>query len=84
MVEEETPVATFLTEDVEAEQEKAAAEERARAAAPPVESIQQQDAAWFAINTYTGHENRVKKALDLRIQNMGRGAWVCGAAAAAG
>ena len=70
VVEEETPVATFLTEDVEAEQEKAAAEERARAAAPPVESIQQQDAAWFAINTYTGHENRVKKALDLRIQNM--------------
>ena len=35
-----------------------------------LDGIQETDAAWFAINTYTGHENRVRDALDLRIRNM--------------
>ena len=32
--------------------------------------MQREDAAWFAVNTYTGHENRVRHSLDLRIRNM--------------
>lgn len=59
---EATPIASFLQGDDEEEEE----------AQPAVslEGIQETDAAWFAINTYTGHENRVRDALDLRIRNM--------------
>ncbi len=61
VVHEATPIASFLQSDEpEAEAEPAIS----------VESIQEADAAWFAINTYTGHENRVRDALDLRIRNM--------------
>ncbi len=35
-----------------------------------IEGIQESGAAWFAINTYTGHENRVQDALDQRIDSM--------------
>ena len=60
--QEATPIASFLQGE-EAEDEQAE---------PMVslEGIQESDAAWFAINTYTGHENRVRDALDLRIRNM--------------
>jgi transcriptional antiterminator NusG len=60
--QETTPIAPFLQGD----------EEEAEDAEPAVslEGIQETDAAWFAINTYTGHENRVRDALDLRIRNM--------------
>lgn len=59
---EATPIASFLQGD----------EEEAEDPEPAVslEGIQETDAAWFAINTYTGHENRVRDALDLRIRNM--------------
>lgn len=60
--QEETPIASFLQGD-EAEAEEAEP-------AISLEGIQEVDAAWFAINTYTGHENRVRDALDLRIRNM--------------
>ena len=61
VVHEATPIASFLQSDKpETEAEPAIS----------VESIQEADAAWFAINTYTGHENRVRDALDLRIRNM--------------
>ena len=60
--EEPTPIASFLQaeESDEGEAEPAVS----------IEEIQETDAAWFAINTYTGHENRVRDALDLRIRNM--------------
>ena len=60
--QEATPIASFLQSD---EPDEAESE-----AAMLLESIQEVDAAWFAINTYTGHENRVRDALDLRIRNM--------------
>lgn len=63
VVQEETPVAAFLTEDEEYEEYDE--EDHIR-----IEHVQQPDAAWFAVNTYTGHENRVRDALDLRIRNM--------------
>lgn len=59
---EATPIASFLQgDDEEAEDPEPAVS---------LEGIQETDAAWFAINTYTGHENRVRDALDLRIRNM--------------
>ncbi len=60
--EEPTPIASFLRgeEGDEADSEPSVS----------LEGIQETDAAWFAINTYTGHENRVRDALDLRIRNM--------------
>ena len=57
---EETPVAAFLTEDPESDEDPA----------PDAASVQREDAAWFAVNTYTGHEKKVCKSLDLRIRNM--------------
>lgn len=60
--QEPTPIASFLRGD---EAEPGDAEP-----AVSLEGIQEADAAWFAINTYTGHENRVRDALDLRIRNM--------------
>ena len=59
---EATPIASFLRGE-EAEEEEAEA-------SISLEGIQEAGAAWFAINTYTGHENRVRDALDLRIRNM--------------
>ena len=59
---EATPIASFLQGD---ESEEPEAE-----ALISLEGIQESDAAWFAINTYTGHENRVREALDKRIRNM--------------
>lgn len=54
---EETPVAAFLTDDEETE--------------PPAPAdVQSEDAAWFAINTYTGYEKKVRESLDLRIRNF--------------
>ena len=60
--QEATPIASFLQGE----------EDEAEDAEPAVslEGIQESNAAWFAINTYTGHENRVRDALDLRIRNM--------------
>ncbi len=60
--EEPTPIASFLRGD---EGDEGDAE-----SAVSLDGIQETDAAWFAINTYTGHENRVRDALDLRIRNM--------------
>ena len=60
--QEATPIASFLQDD------EAEAEEPEPAIS--LEGIQETNAAWFAINTYTGHENRVRDALDLRIRNM--------------
>ena len=60
--QEATPIASFLRAD-EADAEDAEP-------ALSLEGIQESNAAWFAINTYTGHENRVRDALDLRIRNM--------------
>ena len=60
--QEATPIASFLQDD-EAEVEEPEP-------AISLEGIQESNAAWFAINTYTGHENRVRDALDLRIRNM--------------
>ena len=60
--QEATPIASFLQDD-EAEVEEPEP-------AISLEGIQETNAAWFAINTYTGHENRVRDALDLRIRNM--------------
>lgn len=57
---EETPVAAFLTEDAESAEDPA----------PDAASVQSEDAAWFAVNTYTGHEKKVRESLDLRIRNM--------------
>ncbi len=57
---EETPVAAFLTEDPESAEEPG----------PDAASVQSEDAAWFAVNTYTGHEKKVRESLDLRIRNM--------------
>ena len=58
---EETSVAAFLTDDhLDDESEDA----------PSAESVQSEDAAWFAINTYTAREKEVQKALNLRIRNM--------------
>ena len=60
-VEIEQPVVpAFLTGEEQEEDE----------APPSVESVQEEGAAWFAVNTYTGHENRVRDSLDLRIRNM--------------
>ena len=59
---EATPIASFLQGEDE--------EEEDAEPAVSLEGIQETDAAWFAINTYTGHENRVRDALDLRIRNM--------------
>ena len=61
VVVEEPTVAAFLTED-QGEQEAVAA--------PSAESVQSDNAAWFAVNTYTGHERKVRESLDLRIRNM--------------
>ena len=58
---EEPTVPAFLTED---------AVDDTRPRPPSAESVQREDAAWFAVNTYTGHENRVRHSLDLRIRNM--------------
>ena len=60
--QEATPIASFLQDDESAEPE----------AEPEIsiEGIQEPGAAWFAINTYTGHENRVREALDKRIVSM--------------
>lgn len=63
VVEEATPVAAFLTEEEEYEEYSDADQLR-------IENIQQPDAAWFAVNTYTGHESRVRDALDMRIHTM--------------
>ncbi|MXX49081.1 MAG: transcription termination/antitermination protein NusG [Chloroflexi bacterium] len=60
--EEATPIASFLQGDD--------AEDEAAEPAISLEGIQETNAAWFAINTYTGHESRVRDALDLRIRNM--------------
>lgn len=57
---EETPVAAFLTDDAEDDEDPA----------PDAASVQSEDAAWFAVNTYTGHEKKVRESLDLRIRNM--------------
>ena len=59
---EDTPVAAFLTED--------AVEDEAEDPTPSVASVQREGAAWFAVNTYTGHENRVREDLDKRIRFM--------------
>lgn len=60
-VEEEEPeLPAFLTEDEEEEEE----------AAVPVESVQREGAAWFAINVYAGYEQRVRDQLDQRIRVM--------------
>ena len=56
---EPTPIASFLVEEEEAAQPL-----------PTQEEIEQEGVAWFAVNTYTGHETRVQKALDKRIVNM--------------
>ena len=60
--EEATPIASFLRGDE--------ADEGEAETAVPLEGIQEAGAAWFAINTYTGYENRVRDALDIRILNM--------------
>lgn len=61
-VEEDEPeLPAFLTEDEEEEDE---------AAAVPVESVQREGAAWFAINVYAGYEQRVRDQLDQRIRVM--------------
>ncbi len=57
-----TPIPTFLSGDERVEEESEPA--------LSLEGIQEAGAAWFAINTYTGHENRVQHSLDLRIRNM--------------
>jgi len=57
-----TPIPTFLRGE---EADEAESEPQVS-----LEGIQEMDAAWFAINTYTGHENRVMEALDQRIRNM--------------
>ena len=57
---EETPIASFLQED----------ESEEPAPTISLEGIQESDAAWFAINTYTGYEISVLNALDKRIQGM--------------
>lgn len=57
-----TPIPTFLQGD---EQEEDEAD-----AAALLDGIQEPGAAWFAINTYTGHEDRVQHSLDLRINSM--------------
>ncbi len=60
--QEATPIASFLqSDDADSDDD---------APVVSLEGIQEPDAAWFAINTYTGHENRVRDALDLRIRNM--------------
>lgn len=60
-VEEDEPeLPAFLTEDEEEEEE----------AAVPVESVQREGAAWFAINVYAGYEQRVRDQLDQRIRVM--------------
>ena len=56
---EETPVAAFLTDD-----------EDAKDPTPDAADVQSEDAAWFAINTYTGYEKKVRESLDLRIRNF--------------
>ena len=59
-VEEDEPeLPAFLTEDEEEEEE-----------AVPVESVQREGAAWFAINVYAGYEQRVRDQLDQRIRVM--------------
>ncbi len=59
---EATPIASFLQGE---EAEEAEPEPEIS-----LEEIQEANAAWFAINTYTGHENRVQDALDRRILGM--------------
>ncbi len=60
--QEATPIASFLQDDESAEPESEPE--------ISIEGIQEPGAAWFAINTYTGHENRVREALDKRIVSM--------------
>lgn len=59
--EEPTPIADFLRGEEEAPEPEPVVS---------LEGIQESDAAWFAINTYTGHENKVRENLDMRIRNM--------------
>ena len=62
-VEEDEPdVPSFLTGDEPDEGED-------EAAAVAVESVQSEGAAWFAVNTYAGYEERVQRDLDKRIRN---------------
>lgn len=62
-VEEEEPeLPSFLVEEEPEEEEDETA--------VPVESVQSEGAAWFAINTYAGYEERVRGQLDLRIRSM--------------
>lgn len=60
--EEEPELPTFLIEEEPEEEEDETA--------VPVESVQSEGAAWFAINTYAGYEERVREQLDTRIRVM--------------
>ncbi len=57
-----TPIPSFLSGDEPAEDESASA--------VSLEGIQEPGSAWYAINTYTGYEDRVQDSLDKRIRNM--------------
>ena len=37
------------------------------------------DKQWYVVNTYSGHENKVKEKLDMRINSIGsRSAFISG------
>ncbi len=56
-----TPIPSFLSGDEEEAEPEADVS---------LEGIQEPGAAWFAINTYTGHEDKVQDTLDRRIRIM--------------
>ena len=60
---EATPIASFLEEDEQPEAEQVEPE-------VTLEGIQEPDAAWFAVNTYSELEYRVRDDIDLRIGSM--------------
>ena len=60
---EATPIASFLQEDDEATLSEPEPE-------LPLEGIQEPDAAWFAVNTYSEFEYKVRDDIDLRIRSM--------------
>lgn len=56
VVKEPTVPAFMMGEEAEAEAD--------------VISVQEENAAWYAVNTYSGHEKKVHEALNRRIRNM--------------
>ena len=59
---EATPIAPFLRSD---EPEPQEGDET-----PALENVQEENAAWFAINTYSEYEYKVRDDLDARIESM--------------